>query len=155
MMNHTNHDSPDANDSGAPVPHFGAPVANELDWIESQLTRLEQDQLEVLRLLVENDTYPDDILAYRNDNYPDDMLTYRRDRAARFEAQVSEAPAARPGRAKRLRQFLNDVAEVAVPTYLVIFAIAIVVVTFDAIHRVPAFIAKPTRAPTSNPTASP
>ena len=110
MMNHTNHDSPDANDFGAPVPHFGAPVANELDWIESQLTRLEQDQLEVLRLLVENDTYPDDILAYRNDNYPDDMLTYRRDRAARFEAQVSEAPAARPGRVERLRQFLKDLS---------------------------------------------
>ena len=152
MMNHTDHDSPDANDSEEPVPHSGAPVANELDWIESQLTRLEQDQLEVLRLLVENDTYPDDILAYRNDNYPDDMLTYRRDRAARFEAQVSEAPAARPGRAKRLRQFLN---EVAVPICLAIFAIAIVVVTFDAIHRVPAMVAKPARAPTSNPTASP
>ena len=152
MMNHTDHDSPDANDSGAPVPHSGAPVATELDWIESQLTRLEQDQLEVLRLLVENDTYPDDILAYRNDNYPDDMLTYRRDRAARFEAQVSEAPAARPGRAKRLRQFLN---EVAVPICLAIFALAIVVVTFDAIHRVPALVAKPTRALTSNPTASP
>ena len=140
MMNHTDHDSPDANDSGAPVPHFGAPVANELDWIESQLTRLEQDQLEVLRLLVENDTFPDDILAYW------------RDREARSEAQVSEAPAARPGRAKRLRQFLN---EVAVPICLAIFAIAIVVVTFDAIHRVPAMVAKPARAPTSNPTASP
>ena len=140
MMNHTDHDSPDANDSGAPVPHSGAPVATELDWIESQLTRLEQDQLEVLRRLVENDTFPDDILAYW------------RDREARSEAQVSEAPAARPGRAKRLRQFLN---EVAVPICLAIFAIAIVVVTFDAIHRVPAFIAKPTRAPTSNPTASP
>ena len=140
MMNHTDHDSPDANDSGAPVPHFGAPVANELDWIESQLTRLEQDQLEVLRLLVEPSTYPDDILAYQ------------RDRAARFEAQVSEAPAARPGRAKRLRQFFN---EVAVPICLAIFVIAIVVVTFDAIHRVPAIVAKPTRAPTSNPTASP
>jgi len=152
MMNHTDHDSPDANDSGAPVPHFGAPVANELDWIESQLTRLEQDQLEVLRLLVENDTYPDDILAYRNDNYPDDMLTYRRDREARSEAQVSEAPAARPGRAERLRQFFNEVAG---PVCLVIFAIAIVVVTFDAIHRVPAIVAKLTQAPTSNPTASP
>ena len=56
MMNHTDPDSPDANDSGAPVPHSGAPVATELDWIESQLTRLEQDQLEVLRLLVESDT---------------------------------------------------------------------------------------------------
>ena len=134
MMNHTDHDSPDANDSGAPVPHSGAPVATELDWIESQLTRLEQDQLEVLRLLVENDTFPDDILAYW------------RDREARSEAQVSEAPAARPGRAKRLRQEL---------TCLVIVFIAIVFVTFDAIHRVPAFIAKPTRAPTSNPTASP
>jgi hypothetical protein len=143
MMNHTNHDSPDANDSEEPVPHSGAPVANELDWIESQLTRLEQDQLEVLRRLVENDTFPDDILAYW------------RDREARSEAQVSEAPAARPGRAKRLRQFLKDVAEAAGPTYLVIFAIAIVVVTFDAIHRVPAIVAKPTQAPTSNPTASP
>jgi hypothetical protein len=140
MMNHTNHDSPDANDSEEPVPHFGAPVANELDWIESQLTRLEQDQLEVLRRLVENDTFPDD------------MLTYRRDREARSEAQVSEAPAARPGRAERLRQFFNEVAG---PVCLVIFAIAIVVVTFDAIHRVPAMVAKPTRAPTSNPTASP
>ena len=140
MMNHTDHDSPDANDSEEPVPHSGAPVANELDWIESQLTRLEQDQLEVLRLLVENDTFPDDILAYW------------RDREARSEAQVSEAPAARPGRAKRLRQFLN---EVAVPICLAIFAIAIVVVPFDAIHRVPAMVAKPARAPTSNPTASP
>ena len=146
MMNHTDHDSPDANDSGAPVPHSGAPVATELDWIESQLTRLEQDQLEVLRLLVENDTYPDDILAYRNDNYPDDMLAYRRDREARSEALVSEALAAGLGRAKR---------EVAELTCLVIVFIAIVFVTFDAIHRVPAFIAKPTRAPTSNPTASP
>jgi hypothetical protein len=143
MMNHTDHDSPDANDSGAPVPHFGAPVANELDWIESQLTRLEQDQLEVLRLLVESDTYPDDILAFEQD------------REARSEALVSAARAARPGRAKRLRQFLKDVAEVAVPIYLAIFAIAIVVVTFDAIHRVPAFVAKLTQAPTSNPTASP
>jgi len=140
MMNHTDHDSPDANDSEEPVPHSGAPVANELDWIESQLTRLEQDQLEVLRRLVENDTFPDDILAYW------------RDREARSEAQVSEAPAARPGRAKRLRQFLN---EVAVPICFVIVFIAIAFVTFDAIHRVPAFVAKPTRAPTSNPTASP
>ena len=143
MMNHTDHDSPDANDSGAPVPHSGAPVATELDWIESQLTRLEQDQLEVLRLLVENDTFPDDILAYW------------RDREARSEAQVSEAQAARSGRAKRLRQFLDDVAEVAVPICLVIIFIAIVVMTFDAIHRVPALVAKPTRALTSNPTASP
>jgi hypothetical protein len=143
MMNHTNHDSPDANDSEEPVPHFGAPVANELDWIESQLTRLEQDQLEVLRLLVEPSTRPDDIVVFF------------RDREARSEAQVSEAPAARPGRAKRLRQFLNDVAEVAGPTCLVIFAIAIVVMTFDAIHRVPALVAKLTHAPTSNPTASP
>lgn len=135
MMNHTNHDSPDANDSGAPV-------TNELDWIESQLTRLEQDQLEVLRLLVEPSTYPDDILAFEQDC------------EARSKAQVSEAQAARSGRAKRLRQFLNDVAEVAVPIYLAIFAIAIVFVTFDAIHRIPAFVAKPTRAPTSNPTAS-
>lgn len=134
MMNHTDHDSPDANDSGAPVPHSGAPVANELDWIESQLTRLEQDQLEVLRLLVESDTYVDDIVAFAQD------------REARSKALVSEALAAGLGRAKR---------EVAELTCLVIFFIAIVVVTFDAIHRVPAFIAKPTRAPTSNPTASP
>ena len=143
MMNHTDHDSPDANDSGAPVPHSGAPVANELDWIESQLTRLEQDQLEVLRLLVEPSTYPDDILAFEQD------------REARSKALVSEALAARPGRAKRLRQFLNGAPEVAELTCLVIVFIAIVFVTFDAIHRVPAFIAKPTRAPTSNPTASP
>ncbi len=134
MMNHTDHDSPDANDSGAPVPHFGAPVANELDWIESQLTRLEQDQLEVLRLLVESDTYVDDIVAFAQD------------REARSKALVSEALAAGLGRAKR---------EVAELTCLVIVFIAIVFVTFDAIHRVPAFIAKPTRAPTSNPTASP
>ena len=134
MMNHTNHDSPDANDFGAPVPHFGAPVANELDWIESQLTRLEQDQLEVLRLLVESDTYVDDIVAFAQD------------REARSKALVSEALAAGLGRAKR---------EVAELTCLVIVFIAIVFVTFDAIHRVPAFIAKPTRAPTSNPTASP
>ena len=134
MMNHTNHDSPDANDSGAPVPHFGAPVANELDWIESQLTRLEQDQLEVLRLLGESDTYVDDIVAFAQD------------REARSKALVSEALAAGLGRAKR---------EVAELTCLVIVFIAIVFVTFDAIHRVPAFIAKPTRAPTSNPTASP
>ena len=134
MMNHTNHDSPDANDSGAPVPHSGAPVANELDWIESQLTRLEQDQLEVLRLLVESDTYVDDIVAFAQD------------REARSKALVSEALAAGLGRAKR---------EVAELTCLVIVFIAIVFVTFDAIHRVPAFIAKPTRAPTSNPTASP
>ena len=127
MMNHTNHDSPDANDSGAPV-------ANELDWIESQLTRLEQDQLEVLRLLVESDTYVDDIVAFAQD------------REARSKALVSEALAAGLGRAKR---------EVAELTCLVIVFIAIVFVTFDAIHRVPAFIAKPTRAPTSNPTASP
>jgi hypothetical protein len=134
MMNHTDHDSPDANDSGAPVPHSGAPVATELDWIESQLTRLEQDQLEVLRLLVESDTYVDDIVAFAQD------------REARSKALVSEALAAGLGRAKR---------EVAELTCLVIFFIAIVFVTFDAIHRVPAFIAKPTRAPTSNPTASP
>ena len=134
MMNHTDHDSPDANDSGAPVPHSGAPVANELDWIESQLTRLEQDQLEVLRLLVESDTYVDDIVAFAQD------------REARSKALVSEALAAGLGRAKR---------EVAELTCLVIVFIAIVFVTFDAIHRVPAFIAKPTRAPTSNPTASP
>ena len=134
MMNHTDHDSPDANDSGAPVPHFGAPVANELDWIESQLTRLEQDQLEVLRLLGESDTYVDDIVAFAQD------------REARSKALVSEALAAGLGRAKR---------EVAELTCLVIVFIAIVFVTFDAIHRVPAFIAKPTRAPTSNPTASP
>ena len=134
MMNHTNHDSPDANDSGAPVPHSGAPVATELDWIESQLTRLEQDQLEVLRLLVESDTYVDDIVAFAQD------------REARSKALVSEALAAGLGRAKR---------EVAELTCLVIVFIAIVFVTFDAIHRVPAFIAKPTRAPTSNPTASP
>jgi t-SNARE complex subunit (syntaxin) len=127
MMNHTNHDSPDANDSGAPV-------SNELDWIESQLTRLEQDQLEVLRLLVESDTYVDDIVAFAQD------------REARSKALVSEALAAGLGRAKR---------EVAELTCLVIVFIAIVFVTFDAIHRVPAFIAKPTRAPTSNPTASP
>jgi len=134
MMNHTDHDSPDAKDSGAPVPHFGAPVANELDWIESQLTRLEQDQLEVLRLLGESDTYVDDIVAFAQD------------REARSKALVSEALAAGLGRAKR---------EVAELTCLVIVFIAIVFVTFDAIHRVPAFIAKPTRAPTSNPTASP
>ena len=134
MMNHTDHDSPDANDSGAPVPHSGAPVANELDWIESQLTRLEQDQLEVLRLLGESDTYVDDIVAFAQD------------REARSKALVSEALAAGLGRAKR---------EVAELTCLVIVFIAIVFVTFDAIHRVPAFIAKPTRAPTSNPTASP
>ena len=134
MMNHTDHDSPDANDSGAPVPHFGAPVATELDWIESQLTRLEQDQLEVLRLLGESDTYVDDIVAFAQD------------REARSKALVSEALAAGLGRAKR---------EVAELTCLVIVFIAIVFVTFDAIHRVPAFIAKPTRAPTSNPTASP
>ena len=134
MMNHTDHDSPDANDSGAPVPHFGAPVANELDWIESQLTRLEQDQLEVLRLLVESDTYVDDIVAFAQD------------REARSKALVSEALAAGLGRAKR---------EVAELTCLVIVFIAIVFVTFDAIHRVPAIVAKPTRAPTSNPTASP
>ncbi len=134
MMNHTDHDSPDANDSGAPVPHSGAPVATELDWIESQLTRLEQDQLEVLRLLVESDTYVDDIVAFAQD------------REARSKALVSEALAAGLGRAKR---------EVAELTCLVIVFIAIVFVTFDAIHRVPAFIAKPTRAPTSNPTASP
>ena len=134
MMNHTDHDSPDANDSGAPVPHSGAPVATELDWIESQLTRLEQDQLEVLRLLVESDTYVDDIVAFAQD------------REARSKALVSEALAAGLGRAKR---------EVAELTCLVIVFIAIVFVTFDAIHRVPAFIAKPTRAPTSDPTASP
>ena len=134
MMNHTDHDSPDANDSGAPVPHSGAPVATELDWIESQLTRLEQDQLEVLRLLGESDTYVDDIVAFAQD------------REARSKALVSEALAAGLGRAKRV------VAEL---TCLVIVFIAIVFVTFDAIHRVPAFIAKPTRAPTSNPTASP
>ena len=134
MMNHTNHDSPDANDSEEPVPHSGAPVANELDWIESQLTRLEQDQLEVLRLLGESDTYVDDIVAFAQD------------REARSKALVSEALAAGLGRAKR---------EVAELTCLVIVFIAIVFVTFDAIHRVPAFIAKPTRAPTSNPTASP
>ena len=134
MMNHTDHDSPDANDSEEPVPHSGAPVANELDWIESQLTRLEQDQLEVLRLLVESDTYVDDIVAFAQD------------REARSKALVSEALAAGLGRAKR---------EVAELTCLVIVFIAIVFVTFDAIHRVPAFIAKPTRAPTSNPTASP
>jgi len=134
MINHTDHDSPDANDSGAPVPHSGAPVATELDWIESQLTRLEQDQLEVLRLLVESDTYVDDIVAFAQD------------REARSKALVSEALAAGLGRAKR---------EVAELTCLVIVFIAIVFVTFDAIHRVPAFIAKPTRAPTSNPTASP
>ncbi len=134
MMNHTDHDSPDANDSGAPVPHSGAPVATELDWIESQLTRLEQDQLEVLRLLGESDTYVDDIVAFAQD------------REARSKALVSEALAAGLGRAKR---------EVAELTCLVIVFIAIVFVTFDAIHRVPAFIAKPTRAPTSNPTASP
>jgi hypothetical protein len=134
MMNHTDHDSPDANDSGAPVPHSGAPVATELDWIESQLTRLEQDQLEVLRLLVESDTYVDDIVAFAQN------------REARSKALVSEALAAGLGRAKR---------EVAELTCLVIVFIAIVFVTFDAIHRVPAFIAKPTRAPTSNPTASP
>ena len=134
MMNHTDHDSPDANDSGAPVPHSGAPVATELDGIESQLTRLEQDQLEVLRLLVESDTYVDDIVAFAQD------------REARSKALVSEALAAGLGRAKR---------EVAELTCLVIVFIAIVFVTFDAIHRVPAFIAKPTRAPTSNPTASP
>ena len=134
MMNHTDHDSPDANDSGAPVPHSGAPVATELDWIESQLTRLEQDQLEVLRLLVESDTYVDDIVAFAQD------------REARSKALVSEALAAGLGRVKR---------EVAELTCLVIVFIAIVFVTFDAIHRVPAFIAKPTRAPTSNPTASP
>ena len=79
MMNHTDHDSPDANDSGAPVPHSGAPVATELDWIESQLTRLEQDQLEVLRLLGESDTYVDDIVAFAQD------------REARSKALVSEA----------------------------------------------------------------
>ena len=134
MMNHTDHDSPDANDSGAPVPHSGAPVATELDWIESQLTRLEQDQLEVLRLLGESDTYVDDIVAFAQD------------REASSKALVSEALAAGLGRAKR---------EVAELTCLVIVFIAIVFVTFDAIHRVPAFIAKPTRAPTSNPTASP
>ncbi len=134
MMNHTDHDSPDANDSGAPVPHSGAPVATELDWIESQLTRLEQDQLEVLRLLGESDTYVDDIVAFAQD------------REGRSKALVSEALAAGLGRAKR---------EVAELTCLVIVFIAIVFVTFDAIHRVPAFIAKPTRAPTSNPTASP
>ena len=134
MMNHTDHDSPDANDSEEPVPHSGAPVATELDWIESQLTRLEQDQLEVLRLLVESDTYVDDIVAFAQD------------REARSKALVSEALAAGLGRAKR---------EVAELTCLVIVFIAIVFVTFDAIHRVPAFIAKPTRAPTSNPTASP
>ena len=116
------------------MPHSGAPVATELDWIESQLTRLEQDQLEVLRLLGESDTYVDDIVAFAQD------------REARSKALVSEALAAGLGRAKR---------EVAELTCLVIVFIAIVFVTFDAIHRVPAFIAKPTRAPTSNPTASP